>query len=208
MSFIIGIAGPSAGGKTTVTQEIVRRVHAHGNSIAVIGHDNYYKDQSHLSMEERTKTNYDHPHAFETDLLINDLKSLRNGNRITIPTYDFTTHTRSRKTETIENNDVIIVEGILTLENEQLRDMFDLRIFVETDADECLIRRIIRDTNERGRDLESVLTQYRETVKPMLLQFIEPSKRNAHIIVPNSDSDGGVNHQAIAIISNHLNNLI
>lgn len=204
MSIIIGIAGPSAGGKTTVTNAIVSRVSASGKSICVIGHDNYYRNQSDLSMEERVKTNYDHPYAFETDLLVEHLETLRNGGKITMPTYDYANHTRSEKTETIRNNDVIIVEGILTLENKELRRLFDLKIYVETDADECLIRRIVRDTDERGRDLNSVLTQYRETVKPMLIQFIEPSKRHAHIIVPN----GGDNRQAIEMISNHINNLI
>ncbi len=204
MSFIIGIAGPSAGGKTTVTKQIVSNVTEKGNGISVISHDNYYRDQSHMEMSERIKTNYDHPKAFETNLLIEDIKKLRNGEDIIIPTYDYTNHTRSEKTETVKNNDVIIVEGILTLENEELCNMFDLKIFVETDADECLIRRIIRDTEQRGRDLDSVLNQYRATVKPMLIQFIEPSKRNADIIVPN----WGDSSQAIEMISNHLNNLI
>ncbi|WOO88207.1 uridine kinase [Mollicutes bacterium LVI A0039] len=204
MSFVIGIAGPSAGGKTTVSSEIVKKVKEHGNNITIIGHDNYYRDQSHMSMEERVKTNYDHPHAFETDLLIEHLETLRNGGTVTMPTYDYTNHTRSEKTETIKNNDVIIVEGILTLENKDLRRLFDLRIYVDTDADECLIRRITRDTQERGRDLDSVLTQYRDTVKPMLIQFIEPSKRHANIIVPaNKDI-----RKAIDLISNHLNNII
>ncbi len=204
MSFVIGIAGPSAGGKTTVSNEIVKKVKEHGNNITVIGHDNYYRDQSHLTMEERIKTNYDHPHAFDTDLLIEHLETLRNGGTITMPIYDYANHTRSEKTETIKNNDVIIVEGILTLENKELRRLFDLRIYVDTDADECLIRRISRDTQERGRDLNSILTQYRETVKPMLVQFIEPSKRHAHIIVPaNKDI-----RKAIDLISNHLNKII
>ncbi len=204
MSFIIGIAGPSAGGKTTVTNEIAARVIEHGNNITIIGHDNYYRDQSSLSFEERTHTNYDHPNAFETELLIKHLKQLKAGNEITMPTYDYKEHTRSEKTITIKNNDVIIVEGILTLENNQLRSLFDLRIYVDTDADECLIRRIERDTSERGRDLQSILTQYRTTVKPMLIEFIEPSKRNAHIIVPANRNS----KKAIDLISNHLNNII
>lgn len=204
MSIIIGIAGPSGGGKTTVTQRLKAEVEKRGNSISIICHDNYYHDQSDIPMEKRELTNFDHPFAFETDLLVEHLNMLHQGVEIQMPTYDFTTHTRSEKTETIKSNDVIIVEGILTLENEQLCNMYDLAIYVDTDADECLIRRIERDTKERARSLESILNQYRKTVKPMLHEFVEPSKRNAHIIVPaNKDIS-----KAIELISNHLNNII
>ncbi len=203
MSFLIGIAGPSASGKTTVANEIVKRVTNSGNKITIIKHDNYYRDQSDISFEKRIKTNYDHPNAFETKLLIEHIKTLQKGLTITMPTYDYENHTRSEKTEKVKSNDVIIVEGILTLENEELRNLFDLRIYVDTDADECLMRRIQRDTNERGRDLEAVLTQYRNTVKPMLIQFIEPSKRYADIIVPANKET----YNAIDLISNHLNNI-
>lgn len=203
MSYIIGIAGPSGGGKTTVTKNLVDEIQD-SNSVVVIQHDYYYKDQSHLDMKQREKNNYDHPNAFETSLLIEHLKDLKEGKDVIAPYYDFSKHTRDSKTIDIEAKDVIIVEGILTLENKELRDLFDLKIYVDTDTDECLMRRILRDTKDRGRTLESVLDQYRSTVKPMFLEFIEPSKKYANIIIPN----GTYNQEAINIISNYMDKKI
>ncbi len=199
---IVGIAGPSAGGKTTITKKICSMLNENIN-IAIIAHDNYYKDQSEMPFEERVKTNYDHPNAFDTNLLINHLQTLNKGESVDIPCYNYVNHTRSEEKIHITPTDIIVVEVILTLENERLRELFDVKIYVDTDADECLIRRINRDIKERGRDLDFVMHQYLETVKPMLRQFIEPSKRHADIIIPNN------NHNSIAIevVANHLNKI-
>ena len=158
-------------------------------NIAMIEHDSYYKDQSQLTFEERTKTNYDHPLAFDTDYLIAQLKELQNGRAVDIPTYDYANHTRSEKTYRQEPVDVLIVEGILVLENEKLRNLMDIKVFVDTDDDVRILRRIRRDIEERGRTLDSVITQYMDAVKPMYHQFIEPTKRYADVIIPEGVSN-------------------
>lgn len=184
---IIGVTGGSASGKTSVSQAILSMFK--DENIAMIEHDSYYKDQSQLTFEERTKTNYDHPLAFDTDYLIAQLKELQNGRAVDIPTYDYTNHTRSEKTYRQEPVDVLIVEGILVLENEKLRNLMDIKVFVDTDDDVRILRRIRRDIEERGRTLDSVITQYMDAVKPMYHQFIEPTKRYADVIIPEGVSN-------------------
>lgn len=171
---IIGIAGGSGSGKTSVTNKIMNNLEGH--SVALIEQDYYYKDQSHLTFEQRLKTNYDRPFAFDNDLLIQNLKSLQSGQSVEVPTYDYTNHTRSDKTIAFQPKDVIIVEGIFALENEELRNMMDVKIYVDTDADLRILRRLVRDTKERGRTMESVIDQYLTVVRPMHNQFIEPTK--------------------------------
>ena len=184
---IIGVTGGSASGKTSVSQAILSMFK--DENIAMIEHDSYYKDQSQLTFEERTKTNYDHPLAFDTDYLIAQLKELQNGRAVDIPTYDYANHTRSEKTYRQEPVDVLIVEGILVLENEKLRNLMDIKEFVDTDDDVRILRRIRRDIEERGRTLDSVITQYMDAVKPMYHQFIEPTKRYADVIIPEGVSN-------------------
>ena len=184
---IIGVTGGSASGKTSVSQAILSMFK--DENIAMIEHDSYYKDQSQLTFEERTKTNYDHPLAFDTDYLIAQLKELQNGRAVDIPTYDYANHTRSEKTYRQEPVDVLIVEGILVLENVKLRNLMDIKVFVDTDDDVRILRRIRRDIEERGRTLDSVITQYMDAVKPMYHQFIEPTKRYADVIIPEGVSN-------------------
>ena len=184
---IIGVTGGSASGKTSVSQAILSMFK--DENIAMIEHDSYYKDQSQLTFEERTKTNYDHPLAFDTDYLIAQLKELQNGRAVDIPTYDYANHTRSEKTYRQEPVDVLIVEVILVLENEKLRNLMDIKVFVDTDDDVRILRRIRRDIEERGRTLDSVITQYMDAVKPMYHQFIEPTKRYADVIIPEGVSN-------------------
>ena len=195
---IIGVTGGSGGGKTSVSRAILS--HFPDEKIAMIEHDSYYKDQSHLTFEERIQTNYDHPFAFDTDLMIEQIKELLAGRPVDIPTYDYTEHTRSSKTYRQEPQDVFIVEGILVLEDKRLRDLMDIKIFVDTDADERIARRLIRDMKERGRSAESVVNQYINTVKPMHEKFVEPSKKYADIIIPR----GGENLIAIHMLIEHL----
>ena len=183
----MGVTGGSASGKTSVSQAILSMFK--DENIAMIEHDSYYKDQSQLTFEERTKTNYDHPLAFDTDYLIAQLKELQNGRAVDIPTYDYANHTRSEKTYRQEPVDVLIVEGILVLENEKLRNLMDIKVFVDTDDDVRILRRIRRDIEERGRTLDSVITQYMDAVKPMYHQFIEPTKRYADVIIPEGVSN-------------------
>ena len=201
---IIGIAGGSGSGKTTLTNQIASQF---TEQVTIVKHDNYYKAHDDMDYDERSRLNYDHPNAFETDLMIKHLKALKQGESIECPVYDFTVHNRSKDTITIIPNKVIIVEGILIFENKELCDLMDLRIFVDTDADLRIIRRIKRDVLERARSLESVMNQYMDTVKPMHEQYVEPSKRNANIIVP----ENAYNQPAMEIIQNHiksyLNNL-
>ena len=178
---VIGIAGGSGSGKTTLAKNIVNHF---SDRISVLRHDDYYKCQDHISMEERVKTNYDHPNAFDTDLLIYHINELRAGRDIQSPTYDYTNHTRSGEVRLVRANKVVVLEGILILENKALRDRLDMKIFVDTDADVRILRRILRDVKERGRSLDSVIEQYLTTVKPMHEAFVEPSKRHADIIVP------------------------
>lgn len=191
---LIGITGGTGSGKTTVAKSIYESLPE--KNICIIEQDSYYKDQTHLSFEERTKTNYDHPLAFDTDLLLEQLKVLLKGESIEKPIYDFSNHTRKNETIRVESKDIIILEGIMILEDERLRDLMDIKIFVDTDADVRVIRRIERDIADRGRTLESVISQYLETVKPAHQQFIEPTKKYANIIIP----EGGYNKVAIDIL--------
>ena len=192
---IIGVTGGSGSGKTSVSRAIFSNFPDH--SIMMLEQDSYYKDQSHLSFEERLNTNYDHPFAFDNDLLIQHVGDLLNYKAIEKPVYDYVAHTRSQATIIQEPKEVIILEGILILEDERLRDLMDIKVYVDTDDDIRIIRRIKRDMEERGRTLDSVIEQYLTVVKPMYHQFIEPTKRYADIIVP----EGGENHVAIDLIT-------
>lgn len=192
---IIGVTGGSGSGKTSVSRAIFNNFPDH--SIMMLEQDSYYKDQSHLSFEERLNTNYDHPFAFDNDLLIQHVSDLLNYKAIEKPVYDYVAHTRSQATIIQEPKEVIILEGILILEDERLRDLMDIKVYVDTDDDIRIIRRIKRDMEERGRTLDSVIEQYLTVVKPMYHQFIEPTKRYADIIVP----EGGENHVAIDLIT-------
>ena len=194
---VIGIAGGTGSGKTTLMKNLIAEF---SNVVTVISHDNYYKRHDELPYEERCKLNYDEPAALETDLMARHLDILRQGGTIQCPVYDFTVHNRSDETITIVPKKVIIVEGILIFENKPLRDLMDIKIFVDTDADVRLCRRIKRDVNKRGRTLESVLTQYQDTVKPMHEQYVEPSKKFADIIVP----EGGKNLVALEMIMGRI----
>ncbi|WP_408070076.1 uridine kinase [Butyrivibrio sp. JL13D10] len=194
---IVGIAGGSASGKTTIVNRIREQF---GDDIVVISHDSYYKAHNDLSYDERSRLNYDHPSSFDTELLIRDVMKLKNGEEVDIPVYDYAIHNRSDQTVHVVPKPVILLEGILILENKQLRDLMDVKVFVDTDADERLMRRIRRDTIERARSVASVLTQYSETVKPMHEQFVEPSKKYADLIIPR----GGENLTGINIFTEHL----
>ena len=180
---LIVVAGGTASGKTTVVQKIYERLNT--NDVQVLKFDDYYKDLSLLSIEERNKVNFDHPESLDNDLMYHDLDLLLNGNTIEKPLYDFKTHTRKKETETIKPTKVIILEGILCLYDKRIRDLADIKIFVECDDDMRFIRRLKRDMNERGRSLDSVIDQYLTTVKPMYYEFIKPTKRYADIIIPN-----------------------
>lgn len=196
---VIGIAGGSGSGKTTLTNQIAAQFL---EQVTVIKHDNYYKAHDDMDYDERSRLNYDHPNAFDTELMIEHLKALKQGKSVECPIYDYTIHNRSKDTITIAPNKVIIVEGILIFENKDLCDLMDIRIFVDTDADLRIIRRIQRAVMERARSLESVINQYLETVKPMHEQYVEPSKKNANVIVP----EGGYNQAAMEMIRNHVKN--
>ena len=200
---LIGIAGGSASGKSSIAQRL-KNEYSLTNSVVIIRQDDYYKDQSHLTMEERVKTNYDHPLAFDNELLIQHLNALMNGETIEKPTYDYTVHNRSKVTETIKPCDVIVLEGLFVLESESLRDLLDMKIFVDTDADIRFIRRMVRDVKERGRSLDSVVSQYTTTVRVMHDLFIEPSKRYANLIIP----EGGHNEVAIDLLTTKINSII
>lgn len=180
---LIIVAGGSASGKTTVVDKISKRLNS--DSVTIIRHDDYYKDQSALSMEERVNTNYDHPNSLDNELLFKHLVLLLSGTSILKPTYDFINHTRDSKVEEINPTKVIILEGILPLQDEKIRALADIKIFVESDDDIRFIRRLKRDMKERGRTLDSVISQYLKTVKPMYHEFVKPSKRHADIIIPN-----------------------
>ena len=197
-TMIIGVAGGTGSGKTTLAENIAR---AFGDRVAVITHDSYYRAQNDMSYEERCKQNYDHPDAFETDLLCEHLDALARGEAIDMPVYDYTVYNRSSRTERVEPRAVVILEGILIFCDERLREKMDLKIFVDTDADERILRRIARDTKERGRSLDSVIEQYLTTVKPMHDAFVEPYKRYADIIVPG----GGSNPAALDMIITRVN---
>lgn len=192
-TMIIGIAGGTGSGKTTLTRRLKERF---GGHVSVLYHDNYYKQHDDMPFEERCKLNYDHPDAFDTDRMIQDIQALRRGETVHCPTYDYTVHNRSAETVEVHPTKVILIEGILIFENKELRDLMDIKIFVDTDADVRILQRILRDVKERGRSLDSVVEQYLTTVKPMHEQFVEPSKRCADIIV----LEGGHNIVALDMI--------
>ena len=194
---VIGIAGGTGSGKTTLTNKIAEQFR---DQVTIVKHDNYYKAHDDMTYEERALLNYDHPSAFDTDLMIEHLKLLKEGKSVECPLYDYTVHNRSKETERIVPSRVIIVEGILIFENKELCNLMDIRIFVDTDADIRILRRIERDVLERARSLQSVISQYINTVKPMHEQFVEPSKKNANIIV----LEGGYNQVAMEMIQNQI----
>ncbi|AAQ58760.1 uridine kinase [Chromobacterium violaceum] len=199
--FIIGVAGGSGSGKTTVTNKVLETIGS--EMAAVIIQDYYYRDQSHLTFEQRLGTNYDHPQAFDWPLLISHIDDLRNGRAIEMPVYDFANHTRSDQTVTVQPAPVIVIEGLFPLYDAALREMMSLKIFVDTDSDVRFIRRLKRDIAERGRTMESVIEQYLSTVRPMHNQFIEPTKRFADVILPH-----GANDPAVDIITTKVASLM
>ena len=199
--FTIGIAGGTGSGKTTVTRRIREQF---GDKVSVLYHDNYYRRHDELSYEERCRLNYDHPDAYETGRLIHDLRELKQGRSIACPVYDFTVHNRSDKTTRIDPAPLLVVEGILILQNRALCREMDLKIFVDTDADVRILRRITRDVRDRGRTLESVTAQYLTTVKPMHERFVEPSKRHANLIIP----EGGKNEAAVHTLLGYLTTVL
>ncbi|MGV2938123.1 uridine kinase [Mesobacillus sp. LC4] len=199
---VIGVAGGSGSGKTSVTKAIYDSFKS--QSILMIEQDYYYKDQSHLPMEERLKTNYDHPLAFDNDLLIQHIEKLLRHEAIEKPVYDYAIHTRSSEVVHVEPKDVIILEGILILEDERLRNLMDIKLYVDTDADLRIIRRLLRDIKERGRSMDSVIEQYVNVVRPMHNQFIEPTKRYADVIIP----EGGHNHVAIDLMVTKIQTIL
>lgn len=194
---VIGIAGGSGSGKTTITNQIVEQL---GTDVTVITHDNYYREQHEMSMEERALVNYDHPDAYETSLLVEHLAALRRGETVEIPVYDFSISDRTDQTTTVTPARVIIVEGILIFVEEALRELMDVKVYVDCDADVRILRRIMRDVKERGRSLESVINQYLATVKPMHETFVEPSKKFADVIIPT----GGQNLVALDMLVNRI----
>ena len=198
---VIGIAGGSGSGKPTLMNNIVSRF---SEDITVLSHDSYYRRHDDMTYEERCQLNYDEPAALETELMVRPLDCLRNGEAIDCPVYDFTVHNRSDATQRIEPSRIIIVEGILIFENEALRDLMDIRIFVDTDAAIRLCRRVKRDVNKRGRSLESVRTQYQQTVKPMYEKYVEPSKKYAHILVPEGGKNTVAQEFIISLLEKHL----
>ena len=201
-TMIIGISGPSASGKSLLANTLVNELGS--DQVVVISEDAYYRDQSHMDFEERIKTNYDHPDAFEHDLLISQLNTLKAKQTIHVPVYDFSQHVRSNQTTTVGPRHIVVVEGILLFTDPDLRNMMDIRIFMDTPLDICLLRRLKRDIIERQRSLNSVMDQYENTVRPMYLRFTEPSKRYADIIVPR----GGENRIAIEMIQAKMRELL
>ena len=200
---VIAIAGGSASGKTTIANQLYEYFKGQ-HKVIIIRQDDYYKDQSLKSLEERQKTNYDHPDAFDNDLFVSHIKQLKKGAAIKKPTYDYAAHNRSNVTETIEPRDIVILEGIFVLAEESIREISDILIYVDTESDVRFIRRLKRDIAERGRSVDSVCEQYLTTVKPMHDQFIEPSKKYAHMIIP----EGGSNHVAIDILITKMKSLL
>ena len=194
---VIGIAGGTGSGKTTITQEIVKRL---GDSVTVITHDNYYNAHHEMSYDERVLLNYDHPDAYETSLMVEHLAALKRGETVEVPVYDYTIYDRTDATRTVHPSKVIIVEGILIFTDKALRELMDIKVFVDADADVRILRRIVRDVKERGRSLDSVINQYLSTVKPMHEAFVEPSKKHADIIIPV----GGQNLVALEMLVNRI----
>lgn len=199
---IIGIAGGTGSGKTTVALRVQEA--APGKTVQIIHHDSYYRDNSHLSLKDRAKINYDHPSAFETELLVEHLQRLKRGEAVDVPVYDYSVHARTAESRRVEPADIIFVEGILVLESAELRELMDIRLYVGVDPDERFIRRLQRDIVERGRTLESVIEQYRTVVRPMHQQFVNPTKRYAHLIIPK----GGHNAVAIDMIAAKIHAII
>lgn len=199
-SIIIGIAGGTGSGKSTFTNRLKEEFK---DDVAVVYHDNYYRDQSNLTMEERKKTNYDHPDSIETELLVEQLHQLKDGKAIQCPVYDYSLHTRSDKVVTIEPKKVILLEGILVLADERLRDLIDIKIYVEADADERILRRVIRDVKERGREIEGVVEQYLTTVKPMHYLYVEPTRSTADIVI-----NSGMNPIAFDLVKNSIKTIL
>ena len=202
MPLLIGIAGGTGSGKSTVARKIAEGLPPH--TVAIIDHDSYYKDNSHLDFEARTQLNYDHPDALDNDLLVRHLEELRAGGAIDAPIYDFKTHSRKKETQHFDPRPILIVEGILVFVEERVRRLLDVKIFVDTDADIRVFRRVRRDIEQRGRTFQSIREQYYKTVRPMHLQFVEPSKRWADVIVP----EGGDNHIAIDLILGKLRHVL
>ncbi|KRL98027.1 uridine kinase [Liquorilactobacillus satsumensis] len=199
---IIGVTGGSGSGKTAVSRAVFEQLH--NNSLLVLQEDSYYNDQAEMSFEERLKVNYDHPAAFDTDLLINQLQELLAWKTVKVPVYDYKAHTRSKNFILQAPKEVIIIEGILVLNDPRLRQLMDIKVFVDTDDDIRIIRRIRRDTEQRGRSLQSIIQQYLRTVKPMYHQFIEPTKRYADLIIP----EGGENQVAIDLLSTKIRDVL
>ena len=199
---LIGITGGTGSGKSTIADALYSNFS--NERITMIQQDMYYKDQSNLSMEERVKTNYDHPMAFDNDLLVEHLQKLIKGKSIEKPRYDFTVHNRAKDTTTVEPREIIIVEGILILEDERIRNLLDIKVYVDTDADISILRRLVRDIDERGRTVESVIDQYLTMVRPMHMEFTEPTKRYADIIIP----EGGHNYVAIDILMAKIRDIL
>ena len=201
-SFVIGVAGGSGSGKTTVVRRIVDSLGP--EQVTLLQHDRYYRDRNDLRLEERAALNYDHPNSLETDLLVRHVQELKRGNAIQVPAYDFTRHARLTETETFQPRRALIVEGILVFTDAALRDLMDIKVFVDTDSDTRFIRRLQRDVAERGRTMESVIDQYQGTVKPMHLEFVEPSKRYADVIIPL----GGHNTVAVDLLLTMLRSVV
>ena len=201
-TIVIGVAGGTGSGKTTVSHRILEQVGA--ENVAYVQHDSYYRDRSHLSPEERALVNFDHPDALETALFAEHVRSLIAGAIVQIPMYDFRTHTRRSRTMQLVPRLVVLLEGILILADKDLRDLMDIRVFVDTDADTRFIRRLRRDIEERGRTMDSVIRQYEATVKPMHLEFVEPSKRYADVIIP----EGGFNEVGVDMLVTKIRSLI
>ncbi|WP_419831450.1 uridine kinase [Endozoicomonas atrinae] len=201
-TILVGIAGASASGKSLLAETLVEELQS--EHLCVISEDSYYKDQTHLSMDERVRTNYDHPESMDHDLMLEQMIKLKNGQEIDVPLYDYTQHNRRTDTRKVNPARVVIYEGILLFTNPEIREAFDLRLFMDTPLDICLIRRMKRDILSRGRDVDSVIKQYLETVRPMYMQFIEPARQHADLIIPH----GGKNRIAIDLIKTQIRNLI
>lgn len=199
-TIIIGIADGTGSGKSTFTNKLKDTFH---EDVAVLYHDNYYRDQSDIPLEERKKTNYDHPDAMETELLVEHLHQLKEGKAIECPVYDYTMHTRSNQVMKVEPKRVILLEGILVLADERLRDLMDVKVYVEADADEHILRRVIRDVKERGRDIEGVVEQYLTTVKPMHYLYVEPTRTTADIVI-----NSGMNPVAFELVRNMIQKIL